>query len=78
MLQPSISTFKILWFGQKYFAVNAFFFTKKCSDVNQCNAGPLDRVDLLEQRDPEQAAAAADRDGGLGGQQVHIGRFLKK
>ena len=46
--------------------------------MNQCNAGPLDRVDLLEQRDPEQAAAAADRDGGLGGQQVHIGRFLKK
>ena len=45
--------------------------------MNQCNAGPLDRVDLLEQRDPEQAAAAADRDGGLGGQQVHIGRSEK-
>ena len=62
----------------KIFRRKRFFFTKKCSDVNQCNAGPLDRVDLLEQRDPEQAAAAADRDGGLGGQQVHIGRFLKK
>ena len=62
----------------KIFRRKRFFSPKNAQNVNECNAGPLDRVDLLEQRDPEQAAAAADRDGGLGGQQVHIGRFLKK